>query len=83
MGEFVTRETLLLVLQAYGVTVTPGTDGRHTLRKGSVLEVHFLPDTVSRHLVGRFARKFDVPVTHIWNPTLIPKDIRPPGLMPN
>ena len=50
MGDFVDRETLLAVLRAYGVTVAPGTDGRHSLRRGNVIEVHFLPDIISRHL---------------------------------
>jgi len=67
MSDFVSRDTLIHVLQANGAKVGAGDDGRHTVTKGGVLEVHYLPSTISRHLIGRFARKFNITVTAFWN----------------
>lgn len=86
---FVPRETVLAVLKSSGVSVEEGISDddppRHvvTISKGSVAEVHFLPDMVPRRMVIRFAHKLGVSAHYFWNPEKIPEGQRVPGLLSN
>lgn len=67
----VSRDVVLAVLTASGVGVSIGDDGKSILALDEVLEAQFLPPVVARHLVGRLAKKFGIPINHFWHPEMI------------
>jgi hypothetical protein len=74
MRERVARETVIKVLQHEGVEVTETTENgrvKHILSKGDIVEAHFLPEVVPRHLLGRFAVKFGFSMGAFWQPDLL------------
>lgn len=60
--DIVSTKGVIRVLEAHGVTVTPGTDGSFTLEKGDVVEVQFIGSRVSGRLLHRFRHRFDIPI---------------------
>jgi hypothetical protein len=70
------RETVIQVLQARGVTVTPlddsGINGMLRLSKGEYFENKRLPEVCRKKLLRYLERKFDVSVELFYNPQLLP-----------
>ena len=74
----VSREVIIAVLRAHGVDITSQSfngDEHTTMMKGSIVEVQVFPPTVNRHMVGRLARKFNVPVHHFYHPEVTPGNL--------
>ena len=64
-------DAVIGVLRLNSVDVSQRVDNKgravHVLVKGQVVETHYLPDDVPRHLLGRFAIKFDFGMGDFWN----------------
>jgi hypothetical protein len=74
MRDRLPRDRVIAVLKHHGVDISEKTEnGRtsHTCSKGDVVEVHFLPDDVPRHLLGRFAVKFGFAMGEFWDDDLL------------
>jgi len=78
MGEVI-RETVIDVLRAHHVEVSPQSDspdGMMILAKGDKLESRIIPKRASKKLLQYFARTYNVPIHLFYNPQMIPKPIR-------
>jgi hypothetical protein len=65
----VTREIVLDVLRQFGAFIVHLGQERYSLAKdGGEPEIHRLPDTLGRKLIGYLSRKFEVPVQLFWHP---------------
>ena len=63
----VPRDQVLRVLRVHDVDVTCR-DSMYTLAKGDVVDAQALPEQVTRHLLGRFASKFDFSMGDFFAP---------------
>ena len=71
MGEGgLPREQVLAVLKAAGVDAYPQEEdpAKTVLTKGDETLVFTFKETISRHMISKLARKFDVPIHLIYNP---------------
>jgi hypothetical protein len=65
---------VIRVLTAHQVVITTrdgGEDGELVLQKDEYFESTRIPLVVHKKLLRYFSRKFGVPITHFYNPTLI------------
>ena len=68
----------VVVLRAHKVdtSVQPSDENQQeltTMIKGNIVEVQQFPRVLSRRMVNRLARLFDVPVHHFYHPELAPQ----------
>ena len=63
------RENVLNLLRLHDVSVDgPLLEcGLYDLRKDEIVESHALPEQVPRHLIGRFAAKFGIPMGRFFD----------------
>ena len=75
----VPRDQVVRVLRLHGVDVTCR-DSMYTLAKGDVVDAQALPQQVTRHLLGRFASKFDFSMGDFFAPRHVGDEQDHPGL---
>jgi hypothetical protein len=71
------RDVVLTVLRAHGVESYPSEacDGQTVFTKNGVYEAYSFPEQVSRRMLERMKRKFDIPIHHFFNPQMAPGGI--------
>jgi hypothetical protein len=72
----VVRKTVIEVLRAYGVEVSPqesAPNGMMTLSQGDVLDSRIIPEEVGKKMLHYLERKFQIPLHHFYNPHLAPE----------
>ena len=75
----VPRDQVLRVLRLHGVDVTCR-GSMYTLAKGDVVDAQALPEQVTRHLLGRFASKFDFSMGDFFAPRHVGGEQDNPGV---
>lgn len=75
----VPRDQVLRVLRLHGGDVTCR-DSMYTLAKGDVVDAQALPEQVTRHLLGRFASKFDFSMGDFFAPRHVGGEQDNPGV---
>jgi hypothetical protein len=66
------REAVLDVLKQFGISVIALEEGRFSIgRDGDVPEIHRLPPTVGRRMIGYLAHTFGIATHLFWHPEQI------------